>query len=128
MYRTASNFKTTADVVFSGQLSAEQRSALVATFSSDGFDFGQIIPGLVQLPDLQNVDATMWVPNDDHVWHDVVGIDLTEDKPTDARSIEDFAAEMAQVTWDENYRSPFYDDMVEAHAEYLAQDSEGLEM
>lgn len=54
-----------------------------------------------------------WNPERDHPFHEINDICLTDDAPTDPRSIEDFAADMEKTAWDTEYLPPF-------HAELLA--------
>lgn len=60
-----------------------------------------------------------WDPDGDHVWHELDEIDFTDADPTDARTMEAFAAEVAAVEWDPSYEPPFYDEMVKNYQDYL---------
>lgn len=54
----------------------------------------------------------MWREDEDHIYHDVIDIVLTERAPTDPRRIEDFIAEVGRVTWDHDWRPSFHAEMV----------------
>jgi hypothetical protein len=54
----------------------------------------------------------MWREDEDHIYHDVTDIALTEQAPTDPRTIGAFIAELGQVTWDHDWRPPFHAEMV----------------
>ena len=64
---------------------------------------------------LEGMRATrpMWRPDEDHIFHDVTDISLTERAPTDPRSIEAFVAQVEGVTWDPDWLPPFHAEMVE---------------
>lgn len=53
-----------------------------------------------------------WNPEKDHPFHEITDICLTEDPPTDPRSIEEFAAVMEKTVWDPDYLPPFHAEMI----------------
>lgn len=63
---------------------------------------------------LEELRATkpQWRETDDHVFHEVTDIHLTEEAPTDPRTILEFIAEVERASWDETWRPSFYEDMV----------------
>lgn len=63
-----------------------------------------------------------WREGDDHIFHEVTDIHLTEELPTDPRTIFEFIAEVGRVIWDETWRPSFYEEMVANHEEAVAQD------
>lgn len=54
-----------------------------------------------------------WLEDDDHIFHEVTDIGLTEGSPTDPRSIQVFISDVEKVTWDETWRPAFHAEMVE---------------
>lgn len=73
------------------------------------------------LADLRSVKL-QWRDADDHVYHEVTDIHLTEEAPTDPRTILEFIDEVSGVSWDETWRPSFYEEMVANHEEALAQE------
>lgn len=63
-----------------------------------------------------------WREGDDHVFHEVTDIHLTEEAPTDPRTILEFIAEVERVTWDEDWRPSFYEEMVDNYDEAIARE------
>lgn len=61
-----------------------------------------------------------WREYDDHVFHEVTDITLTEGASTDPRSILEFIAEVERVEWDENWRPSFHEEMVANYKAALA--------
>jgi hypothetical protein len=53
-----------------------------------------------------------WRETDDHIFHEVTDIILTEAPPTDPRSIDTFIDEVCVTQWDEDWRPVFYEEMV----------------
>lgn len=53
-----------------------------------------------------------WRETDDHIYHEVTDIALTQAQPTDPRSIDAFIEEVGAVTWDTDWRPSFYAEMV----------------
>lgn len=76
-YADASNYKAHQDVVVAGRLSPEHLARMESTLQDGEF----MIPGQVGLPDLQASMSTGW-GEDDHVFHTISGIELTDDAPT----------------------------------------------
>lgn len=66
-----------------------------------------------------------WREDDDHVFHEVTDITLTEEAPTDPRSILEFIAEVERVTWDEDWRPSFYEEMIANYEAAVAGVQEG---
>lgn len=64
-----------------------------------------------------------WREEDDHVFHEVTDIHLTEEAPTDPRTILEFITEVEGVSWDETWRPSFYEEMVANHEEALAREA-----
>ena len=88
LYRDASNYKQWNEVVVEGQIDAEALQALL-------WEGNFFIPQAVGLPPLQERFATdgYGFPNeDDHAWHEIEGIEDTNDAPTRKES----AAELAE--------------------------------
>ncbi|MDD2388749.1 MAG: hypothetical protein PHP23_03335 [Desulfobacterales bacterium] len=71
LYRDACNYKKFNDIVISGQIKERQILLLL----KDKLFF---IPSEVGLPDLQDSAFTV----DDHIWHELEKVELTEDLPT----------------------------------------------
>lgn len=127
-YRDADNYKVGLDVVFSGEISPWDLK-LIALCLQEGEYF---IPGAVGLADLQDSfgHPSHWDPERDHPHHQITGIGLTDDEPTDelARSIGDFADHMAEhgllglaseSGWDEAYKPYFYPEMRDRHRAHV---------
>jgi hypothetical protein len=51
----------------------------------------------------------------------VTDIHLTEAAPTDPRTILELIAEVERVTWDEDWRPSFYEEMVANYDEAIAR-------
>lgn len=71
LYRDACNYKKFNDVVLSGIIQEKQIKPLL----KDKLFF---IPSDVGLPDLQDDPFSV----DDHIWHEIEKIELTENSPT----------------------------------------------
>jgi len=96
MYRDASNYKASLDVVLEGTLTDQQKDAIKAKLE-DGENF---IPSQVGLEDLQP-RLTSFPSEDDHVWHELVGIEETEEEPTETMDAEEFHKNITAVAeWD----------------------------
>lgn len=61
----------------------------------------------------------MWRDDEDHIFHDVTDITLTDQDPTDPRSILDLIAEMEKVVWDLTWLPSFHAQMVANLKEHL---------
>lgn len=62
-----------------------------------------------------------WRETDDHIFHEVTDITLTEEAPTDPRTILEFIAEVERVEWDDTWRPEFYPEMVANYEAARAQ-------
>ncbi len=78
LYRDASNYKQHMMVVLSGVVSDEDKQLIKAKLDSGEF----FIPSQVDLPDLQGMMINGIDEDEDHVWHELLGIKTTESKPT----------------------------------------------
>lgn len=127
-YRDADNYKVGRDVVFFGKISPWDLK-LIALCLDEGEYF---IPGAVGIADLQDSfeSPSRWDPERDGPYHQITGIELTDDEPTDelARSIGDFADHMAEhgllglaskSGWDEAYKPSFYPEMRDRYRAYV---------
>lgn len=96
-YRDASNYKATQFAVVSGRLTQDQFETMGRTLSDGEF----MIPSQVGLPDIQSELTGSW-SDDDHVFHTIVGIEMTEDAPTVEQSVEGMVAAWpkAEGEWD----------------------------
>ncbi len=93
LYRDASNYKNYHQVVLKGKLSEDQ----IAPFLREQTYF---IPSEVGLPDLQNEELTI----DDHIWHEIEFISVTDDAPTvkfSATTLLKRFANAARKDWNE---------------------------
>jgi len=63
---------------------------------------------------LAEMRATLpqWRETDDHIYHEVTDISLTQAAPTDPRSIDALIDEVSAVSWDADWRPAFYAGMV----------------
>jgi hypothetical protein len=168
LYRDGSNYKVDHEVVFAGAITLAGRDRLLGGLlpPDDPDEWGDLIPGQVGLPDLQNtfhrkeiaaLEALLapreglapdqigptergrletlltdlrgtkpqWREGDDHIYHVITDIHLTEAPPTDPRTIEAFIEEVVRTEWDHEWRPAFYEEMVENYV--AARDSEGPE-
>jgi hypothetical protein len=63
-----------------------------------------------------------WREEDDHIFHEVTDIHLTEEAPTDPRTILEFIDEVERVSWDESWRPSVYEEMVANYEETLSRE------
>lgn len=85
MYRDASNYKEHNEVIFAGKVSQKDFLYLIELMEKDiGF-----IASEVGLESLQE-RMTSFPSSDDHVYHTIDGITLTEEEPTESITIEEF--------------------------------------
>jgi hypothetical protein len=95
LYRDRSNYKQHASVVLAGELSAREVDDIGATLR-DGELF---IPAQVGLPELQD-RFPAWT-DDDHVWHELIEIRSTDERPTSPLSARaTYVAFVAVGRWD----------------------------
>lgn len=71
LYRDAGNYKTFNEIIFPGIITLEQ----IEPFLKEQTFF---IPSKVGLPDLQEEFFSV----DDHIWHEIKAMELTEQPPT----------------------------------------------
>jgi hypothetical protein len=114
LYVDADNYKAAGAVTLVNDVTMDQRAEILALCEEE------FIPGQVGLPDLQNQfngGLTYWDEDSDHPYHLITAIeDGLGDPSADAqRASEIFARIMAcaEQGWDDSYRPPFYDQMVE---------------
>lgn len=106
MYRDADNYKVFNTVVFSGEFSPRDAQNVMKNLFDEEF----FIPGDVDLENLQGRFEDM-DPDLDHPWHEVVCGDggspfsLTDEAPTDSRSVRVFAREFALTVWNSDRAS-----------------------
>lgn len=101
IYRDAGNCKQYTDVVLTGVISPQELSVLYGHLDEDHC----FVPGQVGLPDLQNSFTGGFDQDLDHPFHDLTGIELTTDAPTDpTRSASDLAHSFNGISWDEHHR------------------------
>jgi len=67
----------------------------------------------------------MWREDNDHIFHEVTDIALTEAPPTDPRTIAMFIAEVERVKWDYSWLPSFHAEMVANYAESLEVEAQG---
>jgi hypothetical protein len=63
-----------------------------------------------------------WRETDDHIFHEVTDISLTEHVPTDPRGIDAFIEEVSATEWDKDWKPVFYDEMVANYAAASAEE------
>jgi len=95
MYRDASNYKQNESVVFSEKIKREHIDIIMKKMEEEEY----FIPSQIGLADLQP-RMTSYPSSDDHVWHEITDIQLTEEAPTDSRDIQQFVDELLQTEWD----------------------------
>ena len=94
MYRDAANYKQHDRAIFTGAVTDEERVA----FSRACVDGEYFIASQIGLVDLQpRMDN--FPDEDDHVWSEFEGFELSVDVPTHG-SIHDFIASLAGIKWD----------------------------
>lgn len=94
MYRDASNYKQTLNLVFEGELTDAEREAFFAHLD-DGEYF---IAEQVGLPNLREDWESHY--EDDHIWHEFVEWEPTE-APATSEDVHSFVARFIATTWDE---------------------------
>lgn len=95
MYRDASNYKQHQDVVFEGELSATDRTKLYDHCDENLY----FIPSQVGLEDLQE-RMTGFPGGDDHVWHELDGIESTVEPATETQTASQFVKAFLKAKWD----------------------------
>lgn len=120
MYRDGFNYKTSGEAVFAGRIAAQQVRDIAKALD----DRAYFIPGQVGLQDLQDsfINASEWNPEADHPWHEVMAISYTGDAPTQEDSASEFVARVKNVTWDDGYKPPFYDTMVQRYEQRIGKE------
>jgi hypothetical protein len=101
MYRDASNYKQFGEAVVSGEYTADEKSAIMGCL--DDVTDGGFIPQQVDLPALQE-RMTGFPSEDDHCWHDLEEIELTNEEPTLQMTIRELVKkfeEAKEVGWDD---------------------------
>jgi len=96
LYRDASNNKQWEDVVLAGQIEADAIRACL--WEGDFF-----IPQSVGLPPLQERFAAQgyeFPTEDDHCWHEVGGVELTEAAPTVAVTATELSSRFSRCAAD----------------------------
>jgi hypothetical protein len=124
MYRDGYNYKTANEVVFAGQISPQQVEDLGKALK----DRAYVIPGQVGLEDLQDsfMDASEWNPDADHVWHELAEIAYTSKPPTEPQTVAEFVERVKSVTWDDQYKPPFYETMVQRYEQRVRNEEPEL--
>jgi hypothetical protein len=89
MYRDGSNYKFDGQVIFSGPFTAEQQDRLTARLGGDLF----FIAHEVGIPEVAPYATGEYDANcDDHCFHTGDPFVLTDEGPTDPRTVEAFVA------------------------------------
>lgn len=99
LYRDASNNKQSTSIVLEGPLIPDQIAAIEQACDEER----SFIPGDVGLPELQSlwVDHGCPLTDDDHVWHELIEITVTNDPPTMSLTAEALYTRFVAVThWD----------------------------
>ena len=110
LYRDGSNYKAAGHAVLTGAADAGQIAAIMALMDCDfGSGPASFIPGQVGLEDLQGCFATatgqsVWDDEVDHPWHEVTGIETTDQPATVPMGVVEFLDRLRTVTWDPDYR------------------------
>lgn len=128
LYRDAKDNTVHAEVVLQGTLQVGEVGVLLGCCDRTQGVIA-FIPGMVGLRDLQNKFASgIWDPDHDHLWHEVTSLTATDEKPNCEEHfghIVNLFAAMAKVAittgWRDNYKPPFYGEMIEAYAESIRQ-------
>jgi hypothetical protein len=95
MYRDGSNYKEGSHVIFKGTLTP----ANIIKLKKHGDEEEYFIPSQVGLENLQH-RMTGFPSDDDHVWHEIIGVDSTKDSPTDERTAAVFLRQFLKAKWD----------------------------
>lgn len=100
LYRDASNYKQSEEVIVLGEYTADEKSDIMD--SLDDLTDGGFIPQQVGLPALQErmVD---YPSEDDHCWHEIEEIELTNEEPTLQINIHELVKRFkeAKGNWDD---------------------------
>lgn len=96
LYRDASNYKQYEDIILEGTLNQEEINQIHAKLDNKEF----FIPAQVGLENLQT--RMMHFPSeDDHIWHELTSIVLTEDAPNTPITAEELLSNFNNVKkWD----------------------------
>lgn len=108
-YRDGANYAVTGSVILAGEITEAEEARLRA-----GLDEGKMfIPGQIGLPDLQDsfVTPSEWSDKYDHPWHRMLDITAIDHEPTHAASLAEIVKKIEAVTWDNDYRPPFFEVM-----------------
>ena len=95
MYRDGSNYKEGSHAILQGTLTPADITKLKIHLDEGEY----FIPSQVGLEDLQH-RMTSFPSDDDHVWHEVTGVDSTEESPTDERTAAAFLKDFLKAKWD----------------------------
>lgn len=113
MYRDGGNCKKHGSMVLSGQITPKLEKRFTDTLDHE-FMIGQFIAAQVGVPEVFLWKGDWPANTEDHEWHEAGDFTVTNDEPTDARSIEEFvnAFEAAAATgWDPSLsRLPSYEE------------------
>jgi hypothetical protein len=74
-----------------------------------------------ELLDQMRATKPQWRPSDDHIYHAVTDITLTDRPATDERTIDAFIDQVAAVIWDDEWLPVSHADMVANYAEALRE-------
>lgn len=99
-YRDVNNYKQHTEVVLAGAITAQQIETILAHLDEDG----GFIPGQVGLDDLQPRMTGGYDADMDHPFHDINGIELTEEPEFGGPDVADLVATFQAVSWDQEYR------------------------
>src|SRR5271157_5760816 len=94
-YRDGSNWKQFKEVILFGEISTTGRAKLYK-HCDEGEWF---IPSQVGLEDLQHL-MTGFPGGDDHVWHELIGFEFTEEPPTEVMTSKEFVTRFLKTKWD----------------------------
>lgn len=96
LYRDASNYKQGRRVIFAGEAIQELVDRIQGALDDGEF----FIPSQVGLEDLQRSFPGGKVYEDDHVWHELIGIASTSEPASASESFAEFAARFTGIAWD----------------------------
>lgn len=124
-YRDGANYAVTSAAILAGEISEADEARLRAGLDEGGM----FIPGQIGLPDLQDsfVTPSEWSDKYDHPWHRMLDITVTDYEPTLPVSLAEIIEKIESVTWDNDYRPPFFDVMEERRIAREIAEDEGLE-
>lgn len=99
-YRSAGGYGMQGNAVLAGEITPEEKEIILQKLEN-----GEVfIPSQVGLSDLQEIyfeeHGFSWDDDEDHVWHILKSIQLTDEKPTESMDVHELVRRFKEVEWD----------------------------